>query len=109
MQAEGSRCAAHAHQLRTETDARRGSARQRGYTSAWDKARAFFLRSHPLCQCDQCDEGRIRLRAATVVDHKVPHRGDMKRFWDRNNWQSMATDCHNRKTAREDGGFGNTT
>jgi 5-methylcytosine-specific restriction protein A len=41
-----------------------------------------------------------------VVDHKVPHRGDMKLFWDRNNWQSMAKECHDRKTASEDGGFG---
>jgi len=31
----------------------------------------------------------------------------MKLFWDRNNWQSMAKACHDRKTAAEDGGFGN--
>lgn len=46
------------------------------------------------------------VRAASVVDHRRPHRGDMKLFWDRNNWQSMAKECHDRKTAREDGGFG---
>jgi len=46
------------------------------------------------------------VRAATVVDHKVPHRGDQVLMWDQNNWQSMAKECHDKKTAREDGGFG---
>ena len=46
------------------------------------------------------------MRAASVVDHRVPHRGDMALFWDSSNWQSMAKECHDRKTATEDGGFG---
>ncbi|WP_309304395.1 MULTISPECIES: HNH endonuclease [Brevibacillus] len=25
-------------------------------------------------------------------------------FWDRNNWQPLCEQCHNRKTAREDRG-----
>ncbi|MCB4811684.1 HNH endonuclease [Methylovorus menthalis] len=50
-------------------------------------------------------EGAKRLTPATVVDHIKPHRGDMALFWDRNNWQAMAKECHDRKTAREDGGF----
>jgi 5-methylcytosine-specific restriction protein A len=45
---------------------------------------------------------------ATVTDHKIPHRGDMALFWDRSNHQSMAKECHDRKTAREDSGFGNS-
>jgi prophage lambdaSa04, HNH endonuclease family protein len=28
-------------------------------------------------------------------------------FWDKTNWQAMSKRCHDRKTAREDGGFGN--
>ena len=32
----------------------------------------------------------------------------MKLFWDSNNWQSMSKQCHDRKTATEDGGFGHT-
>lgn len=31
----------------------------------------------------------------------------MKLFWDRTNWRGMAKVCHDAKTAREDGGFGN--
>lgn len=57
--------------------------------------------------CDECDEGRKRLVPASVVDHRIPHRGDMTLFWDSSNWQSMAKTCHDKKTAREDGGFGN--
>jgi 5-methylcytosine-specific restriction protein A len=26
-------------------------------------------------------------------------------FWDSSNWQAMAKVCHDRKTARQDGGF----
>ena len=39
---------------------------------------------------------------ATAVDHIVPHRGDSKLFWDRNNWQPLCKPCHDRKTGRED-------
>jgi len=45
-------------------------------------------------------------KAATLTDHIVPHKGDMKLFWDTDNHQSGCDDCHNVKTAREDGGFG---
>lgn len=65
------------------------------------------MRAHPLCQCPECDDGRIRVTIATVVDHRIPHRGDMTRFWDRANWQAMAKGCHDAKTARENEGFGN--
>lgn len=101
------RCPKHQYAVRREHDARRGSAAHRGYGHRWQKASKAFLRAHPLCQCPECDEGRKRVTAATVVDHKVPHRGDMKLFWDSSNWQSMAKECHDAKTAREDGGFGN--
>lgn len=86
---------------------KRESSAKRGYGRAWQKAREGFLRKHPLCECDKCQAGTLRVRAATVVDHIIPHRGDKKLFWDRNNWQAMAASCHSKKTAREDGGFGN--
>lgn len=46
------------------------------------------------------------VRAATEVDHIIPHRGDQQLFWDTNNWQGLCKPCHSRKTAQEDGGFG---
>ena len=97
---QGSRCAEHKRKAEHE----RGSAHERGYTSAWTKARAAYLASHPLCARCQRD-GRVT--AAGVVDHIVPHRGDKALFWDSDgNWQPLCKPCHDRKTATEDGGFG---
>lgn len=45
--------------------------------------------------------------AANVVDHIIPHRGDQDKFWDYDNWQALCKTCHDIKTAKEDGGFGN--
>jgi hypothetical protein len=63
----------------------RSSARERGYTRAWEKARARYMRQHPLCV--DCS-ARGELTPARVVDHKVPHRGDPGLFWDEENWQA---------------------
>ena len=50
---------------------------------------------HPLCaECQR--HGRVT--AATVVDHIIPHRGNMELFWDRDNWDSLCAPCHNKKT-----------
>ena len=74
-------------------------ASARGYGRAWQKARKQYLSTHPLCvMCMK--EGRYR--KATVVDHVVPHRGDIKLFWDRDNWQSLCKEHHDRKTLTED-------
>lgn len=87
-------------------DKRRPSAAKRGYGSKWDKARKAFLAAHPTCQCAECVASGHPLQA-DVVDHIIPHRGNSKLFWDTRNWQAMNHVCHNRKTARENGGFGN--
>ena len=64
---------------RREFDNRRGSSRQRGYTTAWQKARAVYLAQHPLCVfCER--EGLVT--AAVVVDHIEAHHGDHEKFWD---------------------------
>lgn len=91
---------------KVKQDNTRLSAHARGYTSKWDKARKVFLAEHPTCECAECKASGNPL-AANVVDHIIPHRGDMKLFWDRNNWQAMNKRCHDKKTARENGGFGN--
>ena len=86
-------------------DKRRGSASSRGYDSKWTKARAAYLRANPFCENHKIKMKRCVM--ANVVDHIIPHNGDDGLFWDRDNWQSLCTQCHNQKTAREDGGFGN--
>lgn len=79
----------------------RGSSARRGYDSRWRKYRIAFLDSHPLCEeCAKHD----RMVLATVVDHIIPHKGDMKLFWDSSNHQALCESCHNRKTAKEDMG-----
>ena len=81
-----------------------GANKPSPYSSRWQKARAGYLRSHPLCRDH---EQRGLYVPATVVDHITPHKGDMVLFWDSGNWQPLCAACHNAKTAREDGGFGN--
>jgi 5-methylcytosine-specific restriction protein A len=74
------------------------SSTERGYGYAWQKARARFLAAHPLCtQCES--EGRTI--PATVVDHRIPHRGNQALFWDETNWQSMCKPHHDSKTQAE--------
>nr|WP_244305779.1 HNH endonuclease signature motif containing protein [Paraburkholderia lacunae] len=90
---------------RKRENARRDKDAAALYGAAWRKARAQFLRANPLCQCNECRQARLLTRA-TVVDHIRPHRGDVNLFWDRTNWQAMSKRCHDRKTARDDGGFG---
>ena len=41
-----------------------------------------------------------------MVDHITPHKGDKALFWQRANWQPLCKQCHDIKTAIEDGGFG---
>ncbi|MGZ4955295.1 MAG: HNH endonuclease [Methylobacter sp.] len=72
-------------------DIERGSSAQRGYGYKWQQAREGWLRSHPLCEAHK-RKGQVAV--AEVVDHIVPHKGDMKLFWDRDNWQSLCKLCH---------------
>ncbi|MDE1714925.1 HNH endonuclease signature motif containing protein (plasmid) [Chromobacterium amazonense] len=102
-----------------QADLRRGSRHERGYSNAWIRASRAYRARHPFCVACQQRDGR--LVTAEHVDHIQPPRyreamesGDparmaeaKRRFWDSSNWQSLCRPCHSRKTAREDGGFGN--
>lgn len=77
-------------------DRTRPTASQRGYGSKWRTARAAFLRINDRCAWPRC--GAV----ATVVDHIIPHRGDDKLFWDRNNWQPLCKSCHDRHKQRQE-------
>ena len=90
-----SRCDAH-----TNT---RPTAAQRGYGAAWRRKRRRHLMIEPLCRTCKA-QGRVT--EANTVDHITPHRGDMRLFWDRENWQALCKPCHDRKTATEDGRWG---
>ncbi len=75
-----------------------------GYGWRWQQARLVHLRHEPLCR--ECAKVN-RVEAGTDVDHIVSHRMDMGLFWDRSNWQTLCRSCHSKKTAKENGGWGN--
>lgn len=71
-------------------------------SKAWRTLRALVLAESG----GQCSTPRCAF-TATRVDHRVPHRGDYALFFDRENLSAMCQHCHDAKTARHDGGFGN--
>jgi hypothetical protein len=91
---------------------------ERGYGYAWQQARAGFLAKHPFCvRCLaeagitskgkaevilECAERDIAVPWASVVDHRIPHRGDKQLFWDRDNWDPLCTPHHARDKQREE-------
>jgi len=83
----------------------RPSARERGYDDSWRQYSRLFLSRNPWCR-DPFKRHPDVVRAADVVDHIKPHRGDKVLFWSETNHQSLCTNCHNFKTATYDGGFG---
>ena len=85
---------------------KKGSSAARGYGARWRRLRERFLFEHPLCE--ECLK-RGRAVPATDVDHIRPHRGEEALMWDEENLQALCHACHSRKTAAEDGGFGNIT
>ena len=68
-------------------------------------ARQAQLKRQPLCE-NCLKHGRIT--AATVVDHTVPHKGDIKIFLDPNNHQSLCDEgpwrCHSSLKQAEERG-----
>lgn len=78
----------------------RESAVKRGYNYQWQKERVKFLSDNPWCV--ECHRHKRRI-PANEVDHIIPHKGDMKLFWDRENWQALCKSCHSSKTATEQG------
>jgi 5-methylcytosine-specific restriction protein A len=70
-------------------------------STRWIKGRLLHLAKHPLCE--YCKKRGI-VKAAKVVDHKTPHRGDEQLFFDESNWQSLCKECHDSvKQAEEHG------
>lgn len=84
---------------RRERIREQGNGKRYYADKAWQALRLAWLREHPLCQCDQCREGKLRIQIATVVDHiiQVSKRPDLR--LDRTNLRSMAKRCHDRHTA----------
>ena len=64
----------------------------------WRKASKLFRTNNPLCRyCERAG----RVKAAAVVDHIEPHKGNLDLFWNEENWQSLCAKCHNEKSSKE--------
>ncbi len=44
---------------------------------------------HRMCAFKGC------VQTATVVHHVIPHKGNLKLFWSRSNWQALCQHHHN--------------
>ncbi|WP_041527164.1 HNH endonuclease [Paracoccus aminophilus] len=90
-------------------------------TARWRSARLAHLRQEPLCRMCQLrgilndgsrsasgePQGNPK-RRFLVVDHVIPHRGDLVLFWDQSNWQTLCPDHHDVVKQREEvRGFSN--
>ena len=70
------------------------------YGYRWRKRRKAYLADNAMCvACKAVD----KTTAATDIDHIIPHRGQLtdERFWNEDNWQSLCSKCHSRKTNNE--------
>lgn len=57
----------------------------------WKELRLAQLRAEPLCRyCRAAGKDT----AANIADHKKPHKGDRKLFFDPTNLQSLCQPCH---------------
>jgi 5-methylcytosine-specific restriction protein A len=90
------RCAAHT----TRYHDTRPSASQRGYGAAWQRLAAQVIAEEPACRA--CGS----TAPSAHVDHIVARNDGGTDA--RANLQRLCARCHSSKTAKYDGGFGNT-
>jgi 5-methylcytosine-specific restriction protein A len=93
---EQTRCERHRKAKRRQEDKRRPNARQRGYDERWQRTRAAYLATFPICQHpDGC------LISATDVHH-LDGQGPLgERGHDWSNLQGLCHAHHSKVTATE--------
>lgn len=74
------------------SEARRPSARQRGYDTSFQKEASEFLKAHPVCTCG---------KPAVLVRHKVSIRLRPDLRMDRSNWLPGCRSCNAKDMHRE--------
>jgi len=92
-------CDEHVPIARRYFDVRRGTTKQRGYDSDWERV-AEQRRELDCYLCQHCLEEGI-VRASNLVDHIIPThiRSDWRLVID--NTQVLCRDCHTRKTSQD--------
>ena len=76
--------------------ASRPTAAARGYGHRWRVESKRYLAANPWC----VNLGDGCTLIATLVDHRIPHKGDAVLFWRVDNWQPLCDHCHNVHKAR---------
>ena len=94
----GSYCEKHKKTERQRYDQARGNSRERGYTSAWDKLRKWFLTNNPLCY-DCLERGEVT--PGKVVHHIKPKSEGGSD--DTENLMTLCHRCHNVRHERFNG------
>lgn len=61
-------------------------------TARWQKLRWSIL-VRDLFTCQMCRKVEA-ITSLLVADHKTPHRGDERLFWDEQNLQCLCKSCH---------------
>lgn len=90
--ADGHPCPCCSTARKRAYESQRPSARARGYDSKWDRERGVFLAANPWCV--KCAAYGTKT-PATVVNHIIPHKMDLRLFWNRRNWEAVCGPCHN--------------
>lgn len=86
-------------QPKQENKKARPSPRERGYSPRWDRFSVYMRQKYPVCQC--CDRN-----FSAVVDHIIP-KSQGGQDTEIACW-ALCKECHDRKTAKFDGGSGRT-
>jgi 5-methylcytosine-specific restriction enzyme A len=81
----------------------RGTSRERGYDSTWQRLRDAHLAAHPYCQ--HCFEKGLSV-PGQVVDHIVAFKGNEALRLDPTNLMTLCKVCHGRKSVAHDGTLG---
>ncbi len=87
------------HTLKSKTrEARHVEPKPSLYNDRRWKALSTRLRNEQHWICEQC--GKEGDERTIVVDHRIPHRGDLEKFWDVENLWVLCKRCHDVKTAK---------
>lgn len=89
------RCETHRLELRAEQDARRESARDRGYDREWEQTRKDFLEEHPWCSWPTCTRPAVDVHHLDGLGPLGPRGHD----W--GNLQGLCHGHHSQVTNRE--------